>query len=211
MPIPRKMVFEREFAKRRSDSSREFTKHRSDSSRDYRQGPRQRNIANRIRASSVNESNFDTKYGWNSLAKAVTHNNVDALYAILKEPETDVNQEYSHGWTPLLIAVQKSNLTITEILLEHNANVDKQNHAGISALHEGARRNNLKMVQKLLDWRANPLVLDRFGRPPRSKNVKQINDLIQRERFKWRLNHIICVRQLPFIQDIQWLILKYLH
>lgn len=181
------------------------------SQRNGRNGSRQRKTINRIRANSVNENEKLNIYGWNSLAKAVTHNNIDALYEILREPHTNVNQEYSHGWTPLHIAVQKNNLTIAEILLEHNANVDKQNHMGISALHEGARKNNLKMVEKLLDWRANPLVLDRFGRPPRSKNIEQINTLIQKERFKRKISNILGIQTLPIILDIQRLIIKYLH
>lgn len=192
MPIPRKVSMERK--------------------NDIRNGPRQRNNSNRIRAISLNEGigNFNN-YGWSSLAKAVTHNNLDALYEILQEPRTNVNQEFSHGWTPLLIAIQKNNLTITEILLEHNANVDKKNSAGLSPLHEASRKNNLKMVQKLLDWRANPLVLDRFGRPPHSRNVEKINELIKRERFKRKLGNIVGVQKLPFIWDIQRTILKYLH
>jgi len=179
--------------------------------RDIRHGPRQRKTSNRIRASSVNETGNFNNIGWNSLAKAVTHNNLDALYEILQEPHTNVDQEYSHGWTPLLIAVQKNNLTITEILLEHNANVDKQNHMGISALHEASRKNNLKMVQKLLDWRANPLVLDRFGRPPHSRNIEQINKLIKKKRFERKLSNIFSTRNLPLIWDIQRIILNYLQ
>lgn len=190
MPIPRKLIF--------------------DKANDRRHGPRQRKTSNRIRASSINESGINT-FGWNSLAKAVTHNNLDALYEILQEPHTNVNQEYNHGWTPLLIAVQKNNLTITEILLEHNANVNSQNNAGVSALHEASRNNNFKMVQKLLDWRANPLVLDRFGRPPHSRNVEKINQLIKKERFKRKMSNIVGVQNLPFIWDIQRTVLKYLH
>jgi ankyrin repeat protein len=191
-PFPRKMIIEHKI--------------------DRRNGPRQRINSNRIRSSSLNENeNGISNSGWNSLAKAITHNNIDALYEILREPQVNINQEYSHGWTPLLIAVQKSNLTITEILLEHNANVDARNHAGVSALHEASRKNNYKMVQKLFDWRANPMVLDRFGRPPMSRNVEKINVLIDKERFKRKISNIFVTQKLPFIWDINRIILKYLQ
>jgi ankyrin repeat protein len=85
----------------------------------------------------------------------------DALKSMLNSP-MDINIQDSHGFTPLIIAAQRS-IKLVPLLLEHDANVNIRNNEGDTPLMYIASRQDLNLFNQLIDRGADPLAIDNGG------------------------------------------------
>ncbi|XP_050390797.2 serine/threonine-protein phosphatase 6 regulatory ankyrin repeat subunit B-like [Patella vulgata] len=94
--------------------------------------------------------------GRTSLYLAVESNNLRAVDVVLKMNGCDVNMSDNNGKSPLMLAVQNNNTELIERLHQHNADVNKQDGRGRSAvyycLHQMCRDEECGIeIMKLLE------------------------------------------------------------
>jgi len=101
------------------------------------------------------------------LNEAISENDLETTQLLLARGEdvngTDKNYD---NITPLFVAVERGNLEIVRLLLEHRANVNAVNDVGETAMHAAAYRGANSVVQYLYDKGANLDVVAKDGRTP---------------------------------------------
>ena len=81
----------------------------------------------------------------------------------LLDAKTDVNHVSSAGYTPLHIAVMKSNIDLVSLLLNQSLNINVMSIDGQTPLHVAADTGNETVIQKLLAQKADPSLKDARG------------------------------------------------
>ncbi|KAK6187511.1 hypothetical protein SNE40_005517 [Patella caerulea] len=97
--------------------------------------------------------------GRTSLYLAVENNNFIAVHVLLQMDGCDVNLSDNKGKSPFMLAVQNSNTELIKCLLQHNADVNKQDGRGRSAVYyclqicrdEYCWKNNSIEIMQLLE------------------------------------------------------------
>lgn len=87
-----------------------------------------------------------------------------SLYLI--EHGADVNKVGLNGISPLINAVQRSNMPLVALLLLSGANIDSSDNRDLSPLFHSVISKNLKMTHFLLLCGSNPNIPDRNGLTP---------------------------------------------
>ncbi|KAG8622889.1 hypothetical protein KVT40_009400 [Elsinoe batatas] len=77
------------------------------------------------------------------------------------------------GQTVLHLSVQESSYAMMRLLLNHGAEVNKQDSHGITPLHMAAHNGNTEAITTLLEHTADPNIADWSGRTPLLVAVKQ--------------------------------------
>ena len=103
-----------------------------------------------------------TKISWIQLqAECFLENAEDVRF--LLDANTDVNHRSSAVYTPLHIAVNKSNINLVTLLLDQNVNVNSVTIDGKTALHIAVDKSEDAIIQKLLSQKADPSLKDVLG------------------------------------------------
>jgi hypothetical protein len=68
----------------------------------------------------------------------------------------DVNLTDGMGRTPLICAAEKGHVHVCVLLLEHGADINKQDSNGRTALHHATTNGDVRTVQELLRWKKQP-------------------------------------------------------
>ncbi len=76
------------------------------------------------------------------------------------KPDTRIGDA---GYTPLMIAVEKGNKTLAQILIQYGANVDAKNDGGVTPLMISVAQNKPKLVALLLKSKADPDIKNDLG------------------------------------------------
>jgi len=107
--------------------------------------------------------NIRTRQFWDT----VRDNNVDAARKAINQDGVDVNAQSSGGWTPLFTAINKQNLEMVKLLIEHGANVNyKMKDVGHNALFIASQQNNKGIIQLLLEKGLDINQQNKFGETP---------------------------------------------
>ena len=100
--------------------------------------------------------------GFSPLTLACYHNNYEAAKFLL-EHQSNVNVSSPMG-TPLMAAVVKGNVGITQLLLKNKADVNSVDSNGTSALIYAAMFRSSELVQLLLSYNADKTHIDNKGK-----------------------------------------------
>lgn len=93
----------------------------------------------------------DTPLHW-----AVMLGNLKTVEFLLSKSE-DLLEAYNYNKnTPLMIACTNNHLSIIELLLRHNANINTENANGMTPLHAACLAGNIRAVDYLLDHEPPP-------------------------------------------------------
>ncbi|KAF7456184.1 ankyrin-related protein [Cryptosporidium felis] len=84
----------------------------------------------------------------------------------LIEHGADVNKMGSNGVTPLINAIQRSNLPLVALLLLSGANIDSSDNRDLTPIFHSVISRNLKITHFLLQCGSNPNIPDRNGLTP---------------------------------------------
>lgn len=93
-----------------------------------------------------------------TLHQACENGKTEMVKQILQKKDVYINETNSKHETPLLLAVKKENIVITQLLLEAGANPDICDSQGISPLLAAIGTENVHLVNELLNYNAD------FGR-----------------------------------------------
>ena len=99
-------------------------------------------------------------HGFTALMLAVANEHMEAIQCLLNNPHPRIaiNQQNIYGITPLIIAAEKNNCPIINILLNHGADINKSNKRGFTPLIYATAHGSTDAVQCLLN---NPhIVID---------------------------------------------------
>lgn len=91
------------------------------------------------------------------LSVASARGDVSLVTRLLREG-SDANTEGNDGWTPIMEASAGDHAEVVELLLRHNAKVDKVDKANQSALYIAAQLGNFDTVDILM--KANGITVD---------------------------------------------------
>jgi ankyrin repeat protein len=106
-----------------------------------------------------------SKDGWTALHLAAHYGHVDAARALLLNgANTETRSRNEMKNTPIHAAVAGNRTMMVELLLEHGAEIDVQQHGGWTALHGAAQHGNAEMVELLLEFGANADVASDDGK-----------------------------------------------
>lgn len=120
--------------------------------------PQQRRI--HIAEHSVKEED----YSIHTMARYSYH---DALKACLKADKDGIDIYNDHGMTALHIAAQTGNAEEIDVLVSHDADINKQDQSsGKTALHFACETGFVDGVRILCDHRANPNIQSKSGKTP---------------------------------------------
>lgn len=100
--------------------------------------------------SQVEEEHADT-YGNTTLHHACWNEQSEVVKVLLEKEPSSVNKLNDNGESPLILAVQKSNLTIAELLLAAGAKPDCADVNGVLPLHIAASHGDFYVGKALLD------------------------------------------------------------
>ncbi|XP_034937894.1 ankyrin-1-like [Chelonus insularis] len=103
--------------------------------------------------------------GWSPLFVACISDNIAAVKSLL-ENHANPNLTDQDGETPLhrlCLSKFEKKLTIMQLLLKHNADINAVNNIGWSSLFVACISENIAAVESLLENHANPNVRDREG------------------------------------------------
>lgn len=104
--------------------------------------------------------------GTTALNWAASEGYLDILTELIKAG-ADINKaEERGGWTPLMLAVINQNSAIVEELINQQADLEKTNAQGYSALMLGAERGHLEAIKLLLEAGVDPNNTDSKNRLP---------------------------------------------
>jgi len=111
------------------------------------------------------------KADYDSLLSAIQMGNYNKLKELLEKPHIDANMPLNRdGDIPLMIAVRmigmtgKNGVRIVNLLFDHNANPNKQNNRGYTALIYAVLDHlNIEIVKLLLDHNADSNIQDKNG------------------------------------------------
>ena len=79
-----------------------------------------------------------------------------------------VQQDEHAGFTPLMLAVERGQISVVRSLLKQGADVNAKHPAGFTALMLAAQKGNLAIVKDLLSAGANPNVRVQIPMPAKS-------------------------------------------
>lgn len=85
---------------------------------------------------------------YDELYDAIRRNNAKKVSEIVNSG-IDLNPNNKH-WTPVMIAVLRTNVELTEILLKKGADINKRNYKGQTPLHIAARWGKKEVVEYLI-------------------------------------------------------------
>ena len=98
------------------------------------------------------------------------------------ESGSDVNEKDIYGFTPLIEATIKNDITIAKLLLAHEARIDQVDISGQTALQWAVNRHLLPMCELYLQAGANPNHYSKDGQPilvnPILREQKYLIDLL---------------------------------
>ena len=99
--------------------------------------------------------NISTKYGGNALTGATWKCHSD-IARLLVRKGAEINQRnFSHGSTPLMLAVECNDESLVRFLLDHGAKTDIKNRANNDALMAATMKGFSRMAQILIDYGAD--------------------------------------------------------
>ncbi|HLP34980.1 MAG TPA: ankyrin repeat domain-containing protein, partial [Amoebophilaceae bacterium] len=109
------------------------------------------------------------------LHRAISGNNIELIQFILDKinnaTDKDLQRRYEvlnapdgQGDTPLMGAIENERIKATQLLLEHNVDVNIKNNEGLTALHWAVKVERLELVQLLLDHHVDPAIKDKQGK-----------------------------------------------
>lgn len=105
-----------------------------------------------------------------SLHAAVKIENPALVHALLQKNSDVINARDHLGNTPLILAVDKNNRAIVELLLARGAHINVLNSAGVSPLIAAVKKGDLEMVTRLMaENNINPNLQ---GMPPDFPQIK---------------------------------------
>lgn len=81
-----------------------------------------------------------------------------------KHSRAEVDAIDSNDCSPLILASGQSDLTSTEILLRHGADINKQKSTGQTACSEAIRAQVTRVAELLIERGASPAIIDAYGR-----------------------------------------------
>jgi ankyrin repeat protein len=84
----------------------------------------------------------------NELLDAIYNDNFNLFKLLINK--VDINATYNNGNTALIIAVDKNNLQIVQLLIAKGADINIKNNNGYTALIFAVGKNNLQIVQLLI-------------------------------------------------------------
>lgn len=119
-------------------------------------------------AEEVNENEETTNNVGNlekgSLLKAVEENDEELVRSILEDTNYEIDETNDMGETPLLIAVHNNFIEISKMLIDHNADINKQDHISDSPYLYAGAQGKTEIVKHMLE-NATPdeMVFNRFG------------------------------------------------
>jgi ankyrin repeat protein len=90
---------------------------------------------------------------YDELYDAIRKNDIQKVEKILNSG-IDINPSTKH-WTPLMIAVLRSNITMVDMFLKKGAYINARNNKGQTPLHIAARWGKPEIVEYLIDKGAN--------------------------------------------------------
>jgi len=99
--------------------------------------------------------------GKTPLIRACEGKNYNYAEELLTVSKVDPNIQDSHGYTALMIACENENMDLVKLLLENNANPDRQDSRshGYTTLMIACEKNNIELVKLLLRYDATIGVL----------------------------------------------------
>ena len=97
------------------------------------------------------------------LVEAVKAADVDAVRALVGDPDVDVDAAAADGATALHWAVHRDDVRLVEVLLEAGADVAAANRYGVRPISLAAENGNAAVVEALLDAGADPNATLRGG------------------------------------------------
>ncbi len=111
------------------------------------------------------EIHTDT-YGNTPLHLACYNAQSEAVRVLLQNPEIDINAVNDLGVTALHVAVENSNIYITELLLKAGADSEERDNNGDTFLHMAARQKKTQLVHVLLKHGTDVNSANKFGETP---------------------------------------------
>ncbi len=122
-------------------------------------GLRPEAVAVAIDADATNEA------GWTPLMVAAGARNSAGVAAALIADGANVNFADDYGTTPLMVAADRSNVEVLELLMDAGADVHARSDDGSTALMKaaGALENQVEMVTMLLEAGADKTVRNKYG------------------------------------------------
>jgi len=127
--------------------------------------------------------------GRTALHQASQRGHFDIIRLILDNNGANVDARDDDGSTPLLLAVSEAEaLSGAELLLDHGADIEKQNNNGQTALHLVSQRGRLDFMQLLLDRGAIVDALDINGFTPLHLAIAKMDRFAAELLLKYRAN-----------------------
>ncbi len=111
------------------------------------------------------EIHTDT-YGNTPLHLACYNGQSETVRVLLQNPEIDINATNDLGVTALHVAVECSNIYITELLLKAGADAQERDDHGDTFLHMAARQKKTQLVHVLLKHGVDVNATNKFGETP---------------------------------------------
>ncbi len=103
--------------------------------------------------------------GYGPLHCAVASNNNNLVKILLKHeniyPSLLSKDDLVNNVTPLMIAAEKNNEEVVDLLIKEGVSVNQQDTNGQTALHKAAIKNNMKIYNILKDF-TDPYILDSY-------------------------------------------------
>jgi ankyrin repeat and MYND domain-containing protein 2 len=88
-------------------------------------------------------------YGYEEFSRCITIGNIEKIQLMIAYQSVDINATDDSGYTLLMKAVRFGRLAIVKILLQHGANINCVNQAGLTAL-EYAIQSNRPDIEEVL-------------------------------------------------------------
>ena len=99
-----------------------------------------------------------------SLSREILFGTFASVVKLIKEG-ANVNEKDSYGFTPLIEATLKEDITIAKLLLEHGAKIDQEDISGQTALQWAVNRYHLPLCELYLEAKADPNHYSADGQP----------------------------------------------
>uniref|UniRef100_A0A8D2LYF2 Ankyrin repeat domain 53 n=1 Tax=Varanus komodoensis TaxID=61221 RepID=A0A8D2LYF2_VARKO len=108
--------------------------------------------------------------GFSALHMAALHRRLDCLKMLIEKFKVSVNVASVTGWRPIHLVISKEGgstaLDCLQYLIGKGADINVQNHAGVSPLHKAASEGHEMCVKALIDAGANVHATDGEGHMP---------------------------------------------
>lgn len=98
------------------------------------------NIFSFIKSKDVRKFIKETKYL--NIHNACKSNKIDKVKLILKSDPSQINLQDNKKYTPLHLAINSQNLKLVELLLDNNADIDKQGYQNLSPFEYAKKLSN---------------------------------------------------------------------